>query len=84
MESTYRSRVPPASVRPRTATRPSALAYNEKKYQAFHSGRRALRTALVMPFSSVIMSPPRSTGDDIKDQRMASAPWEANMASGSG
>src|SRR6266851_7384381 len=79
----YRSSTcPDATDRP--ASYDSALAYKAKKYQQFHSGRMACLTASLMPCSVTIRLPPRSTGLDIRNQRIASEPNVSNTLFTSG
>jgi hypothetical protein len=44
----------------------------------------ACRTASRIHVSPTAPSPPRTSGDDISDQRIASAPYRSNISSGSG
>ena len=66
------------------ASYPAALAYSEKKYQLFHSGISTCRTPSRMPCSVTIRLPPRRIGDDIRNQRIASAPSRSNTSRTSG
>ena len=63
---------------------PAAFAYSERKYHEFHTGRMTWRTVSRMPVSVTEKSPPRRIGEDIRYQRMASAPWVSNTFMGSG
>ena len=64
---------------------PSVLACREKKYQAFQIGWMTTRTAsrTCWSFSAIVSSPPRTTGDDTRNQRSASEPIRRKMSSGS-
>ena len=61
---------------PSTTSRRSRQRWrtSEKKYQAFHSGSSTWRTPSRMPCSVTIRLPPRRIGEDIRNQRIASAP----------
>ncbi len=61
-----------------------ALAYNEKKYQVFHSGMSTWRTPSRIPCSVTTRLPPRRIGLLMRNQRMASAPSRSKTSRTSG